>query len=219
MSAVFHLGYVIVFLSFTAIRAYFHKKAGQSRGPVEYKEGKWHTALRLIVGIPFMLSLLVYMVQPGWFAWAALPLPVSCLACVSNLANRQIRQEAGEGAQWVGLILGIASLPLILWVQAALGSNFSTTLLVRQDHDLVTQGPYRWVRHPMYTVLFVHLVALLLLSANWFIGGLPLLAFTLIVATRLKDEERVMAEKFGPAYMDYMRRTGRFLPRLKGMGI
>jgi protein-S-isoprenylcysteine O-methyltransferase Ste14 len=153
----------------------------------------------LIVGIPFMLSLLVYMFRPGWFAWSALPLPA--------------------WVQWVGLVLGITSLPLILWVQAALGSNFSTTLLVRQDHDLVTQGPYRWVRHPMYTVLFVHLVALLLLSANWFIGGVPLLAFALIVATRLKNEERVMAEKFGPAYQDYMRRTGRFLPRLKGNSI
>ena len=199
MHTAFHLGFVLVFLSFTAIRAYYHKKAERSRGPVEYKEGRPHTASRLIVGVPFMLSLLVYMVQPEWFAWAALPLPV--------------------WVQWVGLILGIASLPLILWVQAALGSNFSTTLHVRQDHDLVTQGPYRWVRHPMYTVLFVHLVALLLLSANWFIGGVPLVAFTLIVVTRLNNEERVMAEKFGPAYMDYMRRTGRFLPRLKGMGI
>ena len=209
MSATFHLGFVLVFLSFTAIRAYYHKKAGQSRGPSEYKEGRLHTALRLIVGIPFMLSLLVYMLRPEWFAWAALSLPVSCLAC----------RQAGEGAQWLGLILGISSLPLILWVQAALGSNFSTTLLVRQEHTLVTQGPYRWVRHPMYTVLFVHLVALLLLSANWFIGGVPLLAFALIVATRLNNEERAMAEKFGPVYQDYMRRTGRFLPRMKAIDI
>jgi protein-S-isoprenylcysteine O-methyltransferase Ste14 len=199
MNTVFHLSFVIVFLSFTAIRAYFHKKAVQSRGPVEYKEGRLHTALRLIIGIPFMLALLIYMVRPGWFTWAALPLQ-------------------GWG-QWAGLILGTTSIPLILWVQVALGNNFSTTLHVRQEHTLVTQGPYRWVRHPMYTVLFVHLVALLLLSANWFIGGVPLLAFTLIVAARLKNEEHLMAEKFGPAYQDYMRRTGRFLPRLKGIGI
>ena len=147
--------------------------------------------------------------RPGWFAWAALPLPSSCLAC----------RQAGEGAQWAGLILGTTSIPLIGWVQIALGSNFSTTLHVRQDHDLVTQGPYRWIRHPMYTVLFVHLTALLLLSANWFIGGVPLLAFLLIVATRLKNEERVMAEKFGPAYQDYMGRSGRFLPKWRGLGI
>jgi protein-S-isoprenylcysteine O-methyltransferase Ste14 len=199
MSTTFHMSFIIVFLAFTAIRAYYHKKAGQSRGPAEYKEGRLHTALRLIIGIPFMLSLLVYMIRPGWFAWAALPLP--------------------SWAQWAGLILGITSIPLIAWVQIALGSNFSTTLLVRQEHTLVTQGPYRWIRHPMYTVLFAHLTTLLLLSANWFIGGVPLLAFILIVATRLKNEERVMAEKFGPAYQDYMQHTGRFLPRWRGMGI
>ncbi len=199
MNAAFHLGFVAVFLAFTAIRAYYHKKAGQSRGPAEYKEGRLYTALRLIVGIPFMLSLLVYLIRPGWFTWAVLPLPV--------------------WAQWAGLILGITSLPLIVWVQLALGSNFSTTLHVRREHTLVIQGPYRWVRHPMYTVLFVHLTALLLLSANWFIGGVPLLAFALIVAGRLKYEEQVMTEKFGPAYQDYMHRTGRFLPRLKGIGL
>ena len=71
----------------------------------------------------------------------------------------------------------------------------------------------------MYTVLFVHLVALLLLSANWFIGGVTLMALVLIVAARLKNEERLMAEKFGSSYLDYMRRTGRFLPRLKSIGI
>jgi protein-S-isoprenylcysteine O-methyltransferase Ste14 len=199
MDTLFHLGFILVFLGFTVIRAYFHKKAQENRGPAEYKEGKLHTALRLVIGIPFMLSLLVYMIQPGWFTWASLPLP--------------------PWARWIGLILGIASLPLILWVQIALGSNFATTLLVRQEHTLVTQGPYRWVRHPMYTVLFIHIVALLLLSSNWYIGGVPLLAFTLIVAIRLKNEERAMAEKFGPAYQDYIRRTGRFLPRLKGIDI
>jgi protein-S-isoprenylcysteine O-methyltransferase Ste14 len=199
MDTLFHLGFILVFLGFTVIRAYFHKKAQETRGPAEHKEGKLHTALRLVIGIPFMLSLLVYMIQPGWFTWASLPLP--------------------PWARWIGLILGIASLPLILLVQIALGSNFATTLLVRQEHTLVTQGPYRWVRHPMYTVLFIHIVALLLLSSNWYIGGVPLLAFTLIVAIRLKNEERAMAEKFGPAYQDYIRRTGRFLPRLKGIDI
>jgi protein-S-isoprenylcysteine O-methyltransferase Ste14 len=199
MSVFFHLSFVFVFLAFTAIRAHYHKRATQSRGQVEYKEGRLHTAMRLIVGIPFMLALLVYMIQPGWFAWAGLQLPL--------------------GARWAGLLLGATSIPLIGWVQAALGSNFSTTLHVRQEHTLVTRGPYRWVRHPMYTVLFIHLVAVLLLTANWFIGGVPLLAFMLIVATRLKNEERVMVEKFGQVYQDYMQSTGRFLPRWRGIGI
>lgn len=189
----YHLFFVGTFLAFTAIRVYYHRKTALTAGKVTYKEGRLHTGLRLLVGIPFMLSLLAYMFAPGWFAWAALDLP--------------------DSARLAGVLLGIASLPLIAWIQHSLGSNFSTTLHVRDEHTLVTGGPYRWVRHPMYTVLGMHLAGLLLMSANWYIGGVPLLALGLIVITRVRNEEQVMLEKFGGAYAAYMRRTGRFLPR------
>lgn len=193
----FHLFFVGMFLAFTGIRAYYHRLAVSTGGKVEYKEGRLHTGLRLLVGIPFMLSFAVYLVLPGWFSWAALPLP--------------------GWAKWSGVFLGAASLVLIGWVQRALGSNFSTTLHVREEHTLISHGPYRWVRHPMYTVLFVHLLAILLLTANWYIGGVPLAALALIVALRLKNEENTMLEKFGDGYREYMQRTGRFLPRLDAL--
>lgn len=189
----YHISFVVIFLAFTAIRAYYHRKAVQSRGKVEYKEGRLHTGLRMLVGIPFILSLFAYMLFPQWFAWGEIGLP--------------------DAARLAGVILGAASLPLILWIQYTLGSNFSTTLHVRDEHTLVTGGPYRWVRHPMYTVLFIHLAGLLLMSANWYIGGIPLVALCLIVITRVSHEERVMLEKFGDRYQAYMQRTGRFLPR------
>jgi protein-S-isoprenylcysteine O-methyltransferase Ste14 len=103
---------------------------------------------------------------------------------------------------------------LILWIQWALGSNFSTTLHVREEHTLVTFGPYRWVRHPMYSVLFVFLVGIFLITANWYIGGVPLAALILIVVTRLPKEEAAMLEKFGAEYQHYMQTTGRFLPKM-----
>ena len=190
----FHLVFVFVFLVFTGIRAYFHRLAERTQGRVEYKEGTVHRALRLVVGIPFMLMLLAYMIQPGLLAWARLDLPT--------------------WAQWTGVVLGLASLPLIGWVQWALGNNFSTTLHVREQHRLVTYGPYRWVRHPMYTVLFIHLSAVFLLTGNWLIGGVFLSALTLIVALRVENEEATMEGKFGESYQMYMQRTGRFLPRI-----
>jgi protein-S-isoprenylcysteine O-methyltransferase Ste14 len=101
----------------------------------------------------------------------------------------------------------------MVWVQRALGANFDVTLLVCAEHTLVTTGPYRWVCHPMYSVLFLFELAVLL-TANWFVGGVPLVALTLIVATRAKREEAVMLNTFGEAYRHYMERTGRFLPRL-----
>lgn len=191
---IFHLLFVLTFLAFTAIRAYYQRQATMGAGQVEYKEGRAHNALRKMIGIPWILCLLIYLFQPGWFAWAHLPLP--------------------DGLRWTGAGLGLASLPLIWWVQYALGINFSVRLHVRSEHTLVTDGPYRWVRHPMYTALFIWAAALLLLSANWLIAGVPMLALIVIVVLRIENEEQAMVEKFGDLYREYIRRTGRFLPRL-----
>jgi len=96
----------------------------------------------------------------------------------------------------------------------SLGENFSATLHVREQHTLVMEGPYCWVRHPLYSTMYVLLVAFILLSANWFIGLASTGGLTLVVASRVKREEMVMIEKFGDRYREYMSHTGRFLPRL-----
>lgn len=194
MDTFYHLTFVFVFLAFTGIRAYYHRLAARTRGRVEYREGKLHQGLRLAFGIPFMLLLVGYMLWPGLLGFARLSLP--------------------GWAQATGAVLGITSLPLIAWVQAALGSNFSTTLHLRAEHTLVTGGPYRWIRHPMYTVLYVHLIGVFLLTENWLIGGVFIGALTLIISLRIRNEEATMVDKFGEAYRQYMRRTGRFIPRL-----
>ena len=190
----FHWMFVFIFVGFSLIRAYYHRLAENTKGQVEYREGRLHVALRLLVGIPFMLTLVAYMVQPSILDWARIQFPA--------------------WMQWIGVALGLASLPLIWWVQSALGSNFSTVLHVRDEHTLVTSGPYRWVRHPMYTVLYMNLLAAFLLTENWLIGGVFLVSLTLIVASRIHREEQTMLEKFGGQYQDYMQQTGRFLPRL-----
>jgi len=194
MNNFFHISFILIFIAFFGIRAYYHKKATNSAGEVTYKEGPWHNWLRKMVGIPFMLYFLFFLIRPSLLDWARFPLPL--------------------WAQWVGLALGLASLPLIWWVQWALDINFSVTLHVRDEHTLVTHGPYRWVRHPMYTVLYIHLLAILLLTANWFVGGIFLLMQTVIIALRLNNEEATMLEKFGDDYREYMKHTGRFLPKL-----
>jgi protein-S-isoprenylcysteine O-methyltransferase Ste14 len=190
----FHLVFVFIFLAFTGIRMVYHRRATSSAGKVEYREGKLHTALRLITGIPFMVALLAYMVNPAVLAWAEIQLP--------------------QWAHWLGVITGLASIPLIYWVHTALGDNFSTTLHLRENHTLVTDGPYRWIRHPMYTVLYVHLIGIFLLTGNWLIGGVYFLALSLIIVFRLNREEATMVEKFGDQYRQYMEQTGRFLPRM-----
>lgn len=188
----FHIAFVVVFLAFATIRIAYQVMARNAMGKAEYIEGKQNSAVRLGLGILLVVVALAYMIWPQLLSWASLPLP--------------------EWTRWIGLALCLVSLPLLWWVHHSLGKNFSTTLHIREEHTLVTHGPYRWVRHPMYTVLFLYLLGLLLLTGNWLVGGVPLLGVTIIVAMRLKHEEFVMLEKFGVRYRDYMKRTGRFLP-------
>lgn len=190
----FHSVFVIFFALFAAIRVYFGWRARKTQGQVDYREGKLNTALRALIGAVFFLGVFVYIVRPQFLAWAELPLP--------------------PWLQWLGAALGMVSLPLLAWTQQALGSDFSTTLHVRREHRLVTSGPYYYVRHPMYAALFLSMAAILLLTRNWLVGGVPLVGLCVVVFLRVEREERVMIEKFGDAYRDYVKHTGRFLPRV-----
>ncbi len=88
----------------------------------------------------------VYVFAPQRTRWAMLPLPT--------------------WSRWVGVGPGIVSLPLFAWTHHALGRNWALALVTKEGHALVTNGPYRWVRHPMYTAIFLQSIASFLLSAN-----------------------------------------------------
>ncbi len=190
----FHTAFVLVMLAFIGLRGYYQTKAVRARGPAEYKEGRSHFLVRLVLGIPLLLLLTGYMLRPSLLSWAQFSLP--------------------PALQWLGVALGILSIGLLIWVHEALGVNFSRTLHIRAEHTLVTAGPYRWVRHPMYTMLFLLGVAILLLTANWLIGGFFLGSFFLTVFNRVANEEQAMIEKFGNDYEQYRQRTKRFVPGL-----
>ncbi len=82
---------------------------------------------------------------------------------------------------------------------------------------MVTGGPYRYVRHPMYTAIAIFGLGLFVLApANWLILVPGVLGFGVLMAVRIRREEEVMVEQFGDAYREYAQRTGRFLPRWRG---
>lgn len=116
----------------------------------------------------------------------------------------------------VPFIAGIACFVAGLWLfhrsHADLGTNWSITLQVREQHSLVTNGVYRRIRHPMYTSLFLYSVAQALVLPNWFAGPSYLVTFGLLYALRVRAEERMMLERFGEEYAAYMGRTKRLVP-------
>lgn len=117
-------------------------------------------------------------------------------------------------SRWLGVGVGVLMVPTLYWVFRSLGSNVSETVLTKPSQSLVTWGPYRWVRHPLYSGACVALAALSLVAANWFLAAAVLAAVALLPAL-VKKEEGHLLERFAPAYQQYMRATGRFIPRFR----
>ena len=114
--------------------------------------------------------------------------------------------------------LGCALLALGLWLlhrsHADLGTNWSITLELRENHTLVVHGIYARVRHPMYLALFLHSIGQALVLPNWIAGPAYLLTFGLLFVLRFRAEERMLIERFGDEYQSYSARTRRLVPGL-----
>ena len=112
---------------------------------------------------------------------------------------------------------GTAVMTLALWLfwrsHADLGLNWSVKIELRQQHNLVTHGVYKRIRHPMYTAIFLVGVAQAMLIENWLAGWSALVSFGIMYLVRTPREERMMLQHFGDEYRAYMQRTGRLLPR------
>ena len=116
----------------------------------------------------------------------------------------------------VPLAAGIVCFVVGLWLfhrsHADLGTNWSITLQVRENHRLVVEGVYRRVRHPMYAALFLYSVGQLLVLPNWLAGPSYLVTFGILFALRVRAEEQMMLDEFGADYATYVARTKRLVP-------
>jgi protein-S-isoprenylcysteine O-methyltransferase Ste14 len=142
----------------------------------------------------FGFILLVFYFLTPWIDFARLPLPA--------------------WQRWLGAALTLAGIALFTWSHYILGKNWTAVLALSENHKLVTGGPYKVIRHPMYTAFFAIGVGFLLLSANLLVGILYLGTLSLMYFIRVGAEEKMMLAHFGEPYREYMRHTGRVFPRL-----
>ncbi len=183
--------YILVML----VRLYYMRRGNES-GQTISRTREERLKLPLLKSFSFLGTIagVVYVFAPQRVRWAMLPMPT--------------------WSRWVGVGLGSVSVPLFRWTHHALGKNWSLALVTKEEHTLVSSGPYRWVRHPMYTTILLQALAFFLLSANWVIG-LTGLGTSILSVARVGEEEALMIEEFGDQYRAYMERTGRFLPSTK----
>ena len=144
------------------------------------------------IGLAGMGGLIAYMVNPPSMAWASVPLP--------------------DWLRWAGVGIGLIGGSMLTWTLRSLGKNLTDTVVTRRAHALVRTGPYRWVRHPFYSSIALVFLANSLAAANWFLFLAGSLALTLLVIRTRREEANLIA-RFGQEYVEYMSRTGRFVPR------
>jgi protein-S-isoprenylcysteine O-methyltransferase Ste14 len=113
---------------------------------------------------------------------------------------------------WLGLFVTIVALAMFHLTHRSLGRNWSVSLDVRKDHRLITDGVYRYVRHPMYTAFWLWVVAQALLLPNWVAGLSGLIGFGTLYFLRVDQEEQLMLDTFGESYRSYMARSKRLIP-------
>ncbi len=114
--------------------------------------------------------------------------------------------------QYVGLVMAALGLAFREWAIIKLGRFFSRVVEIEAGHELITDGPYRRIRHPAYTGMVAIYFGLILALGTW-LGAIAALGMILLATIyRIRVEEQVLEQSFGDAYRDYMRRTWRLFP-------
>jgi len=192
----------IIFIG-TGIRRYYSYKIEKNSQKLSIRErmaemiqaeGKLFTFLIMAQGIYIVILLMLYLLFSSSFVMFQMPFPV--------------------WLRWFGVALGFLSVPFLAWVHYVLDRSWSVTLKLHANHKLLTSGPYKRIRHPMYTVLIVYMLSWVLVSAN-FLFLIYYVFSVFLIVVRIPNEERMMMEKFGEEYRIYMKHTGLLLPHFR----
>lgn len=192
--------FISIFALFWSIRIYYVWKTRDPEAPRSREERRAAMTKEGPSGILILLLsyveiavVLLYLWAPPWMTWADLEYPVWFF--------------------WIGAVLMLCSIPFMMWVHRTLGLHYSFALETKNEQKIVTSGPYKRIRHPLYSAHNLFNLGMVFLTAY-----IPLIVFALLgvplTYLRMRDEERMMVEKFGNEYDKYMKRTGRIFPKI-----
>ena len=190
---VFRIILPVLIISFALHRGYYVRKHGGEQNTLKKREEGLVSKVAGLLGLLGFTAILIYAIHPAWLSWSALSL--------------------SPWMRWTGVGIALLGFALLQGAQDTLGKNWSDTPRMIQEQSLITSGPYQFIRHPIYTAFLLILGSTLFISANWLIGLTWIGMTVLEVASRIDYEENLMLEYFGDQYREYMKRTGRLLPR------
>ena len=177
------------------IRVYYQKKVLPEREHTTIKGNQIKLipgALAALISIIFSLE---YIFAPGTFRFAySLDYP--------------------DWLRVLGLLLLLVGITLLGVAHHNLDRSFSSFVALKKEQTFIDTGPYRFIRHPIYTAYFMNYVGGGLLASNVILTIVPTLFFVLMIKLRVGEEEAMLVEEFGDEYLTYMKRTKRYFPFL-----
>ncbi len=189
----FRILFISIYAVFAGVRIYYR---GQNLGRESEKEYTQKT--KAIIAL--ILAILGYFLTMG--LWVVIPQTILLFQISLPVLIR-----------WFGVGMAIIGIALTVWIHRSLGRQYSAKLEIQKEHKLIIEGPYSRVRHPMYTTLNLFSISVSLITANLL---LILLAISIAIPFFwiARAEEELLIEQFGEEYLEYMKITGRFFPRL-----
>jgi protein-S-isoprenylcysteine O-methyltransferase Ste14 len=202
MNLLFRISFVILWAIFGVVRVYYGRKTKTHESLVGIKEklstaekevGREFMFLTALIAVIGGAGLILYLLAPPWWTWTRLPL--------------------GQWTQWLGIIVAIPPIFYLVWVHRHLDRQWSIALELQGDHKLITSGPYKRIRHPMYLGIFIYTIGLILISSDFLV--FIFFAFSIWANyRRIPQEEQMMIDQFGDEYREYMKHSGKLLPPL-----
>jgi protein-S-isoprenylcysteine O-methyltransferase Ste14 len=195
---VFRTLFILSAIAMLAIRVYYQSKVLPEDRKTTVTGTRWHLVpgtLAALISIGFGLA---YIFFPSALPWSYFALP--------------------NWLRWAGALMLALGIGLLGSAHHHLGKSFHSLVVQKADQVLVESGPYRTIRHPIYTAYVLNYLGGGLLAGSWVLTFLPGSLFMLMIALRIGEEEQAMVAQFGDAYTEYMNRTARFLPKLPSLG-
>ena len=173
----------VLFYTYWMIAAVGVKKNVRTKGGLE----RWGVRLLLIAAIVLLLRI-----------------PV-----LRQAIQHYQAAHLGPATELVGFLLCLCGFAFAVWARFHLGRNWGQPMTLKQGHELVTTGPYRFVRHPIYTGILLAMLGSTIVTPFWIVAFICLTGYFVYSA---RTEERIMISQFPGQYPEYKKRTKMLVP-------
>jgi len=203
LNTFFRIAFLSLWISLGIVRGYYGRKTKTHDSLAGIKEklktadsemGKGMMILTAIITVIGGTGLIFYLLALPWWPWTHIPL--------------------GEYVQWAGIIVSVVPIFYLIWVHRHLDNQWSIALEIQEDHKLITTGPYKRVRHPMYLGLFVYTLGLCLISLDILVTLFFMFSIW-VNYRRIPSEEQMMIDQFGDVYLEYMKKSSKLIPSFR----